>query len=123
LTKLAEFKGAPLAAKSATDQFYAQFPTLKDMRDTVQHVEDRGLGLGKNGKPLDLKPVDNGMIKAPRGAIGINNLNGNKYGNTASDGHYKEAAVSGDSLVKARDCIQHAINAFRWTGGMRHHPT
>ena len=42
------------------------FPDLRGVRNTAQHLEDRsrGLGAGRNPKPLDLKPIDNNFISA-----------------------------------------------------------
>lgn len=61
-------------------KFGDAFPQLRGVRNSSQHMEDRsrGLGAGRNPKPLELKPVDNGMIHAPGGALVLNCLNGTR---------------------------------------------
>ena len=75
---------APAAADSAVQGFYDHFPTLVAVRDSTQHMEDRGRGLDRKGNPLQLKPIQNGLINAPQGALALNNLNGNRFGTTGA---------------------------------------
>jgi hypothetical protein len=101
------------------------FPDLRGVRNTSQHMEDRsrGLGAGRNPKPLELKPIDNQMIKAEGGALVLNCLNGTKYGNTMADGHYGEVDVSPDSMAALREIFQEVLDAFAWKGSKSHLPS
>ena len=111
------------AVSDAKKRFDENFKTLKGVRDSVQHIEDRGRGLDKRSQPLAQKPVDNGMIRSARGALILNNLSNNRYGCTMEDGYFGEVEVSNESLVFARDCIQVVIDAFQWHGTAQHYPS
>lgn len=117
-------KGVPNDIDKISKDFYVFFPELREVRNSAQHIEDRGrgLGAGRNPKPLDLKPVDNRVIKANGGALILNQLIGNKYGNTMSDGHYGEVEVSECSLKFVQGCIQTILDSFTWEGAQQHYP-
>ncbi|WP_295959869.1 hypothetical protein [Rhodoferax sp.] len=110
--------------------FYAQmaedFPDLRGVRNTVQHLEDRsrGLGAGKNPQPLDLKPITNSLINAPDGGVLVlNSLNGSRYGSTMADGHYGEVDVSLDSMGRLQKIIEGVLQSFKWRGAKQHAPS
>lgn len=124
LARLAERPDLPADAQGACKEFYASFPSLREVRNSAQHVEDRGRGLGKGGKPLDLKPIENSMISAPGGnVLVVDNLNGNRFGATIADGHYAEMEVSAASLTTIRQHIQAVLEALPWRGPRRLFPT
>ncbi|MEJ5991668.1 hypothetical protein WG902_16815 [Ramlibacter sp. PS3R-8] len=105
-------------------QVEVQFPHLRGVRNTSQHVEDRGrgLGAGRNPQPLDLKPIDNNFIKAPGGALVLNSLNGSRYGSTMADGHYGEIDVSPQSMEQVQRILVGVLGSFRWQGPKQHLP-
>jgi len=105
-------------------KFGKEFPDLRGVRNSAQHMEDRsrGLGAGRNPKPLELKPIDNRFIKSEGGAIVLNGLNGTKYGNTMADGHYGEVDVSPQSMEALCVILQDILEAFKWTGSKKHFP-
>jgi hypothetical protein len=115
---------APEKIPELHERFGASFPDLRLVRNTVQHMEDRsrGLGAGRNPKPLDLRPVDNQLIKAEGGALILNCLNGTKYGNTMSDGHYGEIDVSPESMKSLCSIFQEVLDSFEWKGPKNHLP-
>lgn len=101
------------------------FPDLRGVRNTTQHLEDRsrGLGAGKNPRPLELKPIQNEVINAPIGRVLVLNfINGSKYGCAMADGHYGEVDVSAESMVKLQDILQNILALFKWKGTKRHYP-
>jgi hypothetical protein len=106
-------------------RFSIAFPHLRGVRNSSQHMEDRsrGLGAGRNPKPLELKPIDNGLIKSEGGALVLNSLNGTKYGNTMADGHYGEVDVSPASMEALNAIFQDILNAFTWKGSKCHLPS
>ena len=99
------------------------FPDLRGVRNTAHHMEDRSRGLDAKGNPIELKPIDNKMIKADGGALVLNCLNGTKYGNTMADGHYGEVDVCLDSMSSLRDIFQAVLDSFRWKGLKTHLPS
>jgi hypothetical protein len=111
---------AHLHARIAED-----FPNLRGVRNTAQHLEDRarGLGAGKNPQPLELKPITNNFINAPGGGVLVlNSLNGTRYGSTMSDGHYGEIDVSPESMQRLQAVLQELLLLFKWRGPRQHAP-
>lgn len=123
LKTLSETEGAPDALKDIHTKFLELFPDLRGVRNSAQHLEDRVRGLGVGTKPLDLKPIENGMVSAPNGALMLNCLNGSKYGNTMANGHYGEVDVSTASIQGLQEIFQEVLNLFKWTGPGRHLPS
>src|ERR1700754_2054339 len=98
---LAKEENVPESVAKFQAQMVQDFPDLRGVRNTVQHLEHRlrGLGAGKNPQPLDLKPFTNSLVNAPSGGVlALNCLNGSRYGSTMADGHYGEGDVSPDSM-------------------------
>jgi hypothetical protein len=106
-------------------KFGSEFPHLRGVRNSSQHMEDRsrGLGAGRNPQPLELKPIDNQLIKSEGGALVLNSLFGTKYGNTMADGHYGEVDVSPQSMEALHAIFQDILNAFDWKGSKCHLPS
>jgi len=99
------------------DTFFKLLPQLKDVRDSLQHQEDRGRGLDKKGQPLDIKPGLKGNIYiAGTKSLVLNNLNGNKFGTTINDGQFVEIEISDQTMIIAQQCIQGIIDSFSWEG-------
>lgn len=121
---LSEEDGAPAQIKQLHSQVAIDFPHLRAVRNSAQHLEDRarGLGAGRNPKPMTLQPMDNGFVVAPQGALMLSNLFGSKLGYTMADGHHGEVDVSEESMLKITSIIQEVINAFPWVGPPQHLP-
>lgn len=122
LQVIADKPGLPAPVESMHDKFSDTFPTVVGLRDTTQHVEDRGRGLGKGGKPLQLQPVDNQVLRAPGGALVIDALNGSVFGSTMADGHYGEIDVSNATLTNLQTLLQELLDALPWSGDSRESP-
>jgi hypothetical protein len=102
------------------------FPHLRGVRNTAQHLEDRsrGLGAGREPKPLDLKPITNNFINAPSGGVLVlNSLNGSRYGSTMSDGHYGEIDVAPESMQHLQRILEGVLQSFQWRGPRQHAPS
>ncbi|MNG06642.1 hypothetical protein D3C84_898980 [compost metagenome] len=108
--------------KNIQRQFEDSFPSLTKIRNSVQHTEDRARGYGKSADvrkkvKMDLKPIDNGFIKAEGGGVlALSNLNGNRLGYTIDDGTYQEFEISQATLGRVAELFQHLINGFQWSG-------
>lgn len=110
---------APEEVGDAHDRFKKSFGSVRNVRNSALHIEDRARGLDRNRDPLDLEPVDTQAIKAESGALILNSLEGTSFGATSSDGKYERVDVTVESLREARDCLQDAIDAFDWSGPKR----
>lgn len=122
---LAKEDGVPAEVAMYHAKIAEVFPNLRGVRNTAQHLEDRarGLGAGRNPQPLDLKPIDNGLISAPGGGVlALNCLNGSRYGCTMSDGHYGEVDVSPESMQHLQQILEGVLLSFKWRGPKQHAP-
>ncbi|MCE9931933.1 hypothetical protein, partial [Obesumbacterium proteus] len=124
LKVLSEENGAPEIIKKLHAKFGDDFPDLRGVRNSAQHLEDRarGLGAGKLPKPLQLQPVDNGFVVAPQGALMLSNLLGTKLGYTMANGYYGEVDISEESMSKITSILQEVFNSFTWKGAPQHLP-
>lgn len=122
---LAKEERVPVEVAKFQQELAEAFPHLRGVRNTAQHLEHRarGLGAGRNPQPLDLKPIDNGLVNAPNGGVLVlNSLNGSKYGSTMSDGHYGEVDVSSESMQHLQKILQAVLSSFKWRGSKQHVP-
>ncbi|CZW54384.1 hypothetical protein [Enterobacter kobei] len=121
---ISEETGAPDNIKKLHAKIAEDFPHLRAVRNSAQHLEDRarGLGAGKVPKPLKLQPLDNGFVIAPQGALMLSNLFGTKFGYTMADGHYGEVDVSEESMRNITTTIQEVFDSFTWQGFQQHLP-
>ena len=126
LSVLAREPQVPREVANLHARMAEEFPNLRGVRNTAQHLEDRarGLGAGRNPQPLELKPITNNFINAPGGGVLIlNSLNGSKYGCTMSDGHYGEIDVSPESVQRLQAVLQELLLLFKWRGPKQHAPS
>ena len=115
LKVLAAEPGVPDSLKDLQAEMKAAFPSLRGVRDSVQHLEQRLQGEAR-GKALPAKPVDNPLVKA-QSAVGImNNLNGSKYGTVTEGGEYREVDVSPKSMERLQQILQNVLKSFSWKG-------
>ncbi|KTT02135.1 hypothetical protein [Pseudomonas parafulva] len=123
LTVLSKTAGVPPEIVQLSNKMDEHFPDLRGVRNSAQHQEDRARGLGVRGAKIDLKPIDNTLVKAPGGVLMLNCLNGSKYGSTMADGHYGEVDVSPKSMQHLQSVLIEVLNCFNWSGPKRHLPS
>jgi hypothetical protein len=120
LAKLTAERDVPQPVKEALEKFNVVFPHLKGIRDSAHHLEDRGLGRDRDGNPLKLKPIDNGIVRAPGGGVLLLSVfQGNKLWYTLEDGSHGELAINRENIAIAVEVFQSVINAFQWAGRPR----
>jgi len=120
---LSKTPGVPTGVDAALTAWTAAFPSVQAIRDSAHHMEDRTRGLGRNGKPLSLKSIDNQLAYAPSGALILNALTNSRYGTTTASGDFEEVDVTPDSLEQARTIVQSTVQAFSWRGPVRLEPS
>jgi hypothetical protein len=99
---------------AACGDFERAAPSLKGVRDSVEHAEDRSRGRS-HGQKMTLAPVLNTAIHAPGGGVLIAGmLNNNNFGWTIADGTYQEVEVSDRTIEAARAAVQRALDALPW---------
>ena len=99
-----------------------QLPTVKPVRDSAHHLEDRVRGLGRNGQPLPTQPTNTDLFNAPEGALLLGSLFNNKLGFTGSDGAFHEVEICAATIHIAREAVQQVLDALTWEGPPRIFP-
>ena len=113
---------SPSEIKTIHENFSKSLPDLREIRNSIQHAEDRSKG-ERFGKKIDLKEIDTSKISIKGVALVNSGLNGNKFGTTMADGHYGAVDVSVQTLEVLRIALLDVYSAFAWTGGENLHPS
>ena len=109
-------------------EFDNSFPSLRKIRNSSEHSEDRSRGYGKPAdvrkkQKMELKPINNNLIKADNGGVLVmSSLNGDRLGYTVDDGSYQEFDINMNTLGLIVDVFQRLINGFEWRGSRRINP-
>lgn len=119
LSVLGRHPKVPAAIENASARFYDSLPTLKGLRDSAHHIEDRVRGKHRD-KDLELKPVEEGGGAAL--IIDMLTIVSGEFGTTMADGSYGKIAVTRDTLMTIRDQVQAVLDAFDWTGAPTYFP-
>jgi hypothetical protein len=116
LAVLARSPIAPTGFTELMDDIERKFPRLREARDSSSHLEDRARGLGRNEKPLKVKPYHGPGISSEGRGVLMENLQGRFFGSTLASGDHGGVEVSIVSLMALQDVVQRAINLFNWRG-------
>lgn len=123
LHALCEEVGLQQSVRDCRREIATAFPDLRGVRNSAHHPEDRTRGLGTGGKVIDLKPVNNELVRGEGvKLLAMNCLIGNRYGATMADGHYGEVEVSPDSMQKLQAILEKVLQGFKWSGAKQHEP-
>jgi hypothetical protein len=101
---LAGLTPLPEEALSCCAKFQANFGALRDLRNTLQHVEDRLRGLGPHGKPV------------PSPLIVLGGFRNGVFGATTAEGPVVEIEVSRATLKAACTIVEDLMWSFDWIG-------
>ena len=121
LNDIAQDHSSPKNISTISDQFFKEVPDLKEVRNSIQHAEDRSKGMVWN-KEIDLKPIDMEKISIQGAALVSMGLNGRKFGTTMADGHYGAIDITEDTVVIMRTALLAVYSEFEWTGGAQLFP-
>jgi hypothetical protein len=97
-------EGLPASTSETCAKFEQSFGYVRDIRNSIQHIEERALGLGARDKPLDVKILVLGAFID------------NRFGITTDEGHYAEIEVSEDTLRRMRAALEKVIWSVKWLG-------
>jgi len=101
---LAGLTPLPEEARSCSAKFQAAFGALRDLRNTLQHVEDRLRGLGRQGKPV------------PSPLIVLGGFRDGVFGATTAEGDLVGIEVSRATLKAACTIVEDLAWSFDWIG-------
>lgn len=120
--RLLEDEIIPEKCGSLYNKLIENFPSLRKLRNSAHHQEDRIRGEAYR-KKINLKPISNALVNAPNGGVLIiNSLNGDNYGGTLGDGTFGEVEVTIDSMNKLQFILQEFLNLLKWEGSKEHLP-
>jgi len=124
LGRLVKDDGCPDPLAVAHKFMIDSFPDLREVRNSTHHLEDRLRGEGRNGKPLERKPINSHGFNLPGGGLLlISGLVNNQFTCTKFDGNIGSVPVTIDSMDTLFKILQDVINAFVWEGHKRHLPS
>jgi hypothetical protein len=127
LSALSDLDLGPASAEvsQAYGDLDAAIPSLKDVRDSIEHAEDRMRGQSRGCK-LSLAPIVQGPIHAPDGGVLVGDLlvDGRTLGWTTADGSLQHVEISDATIESARAAVQRALDALPWKkSSLRYEPS
>lgn len=122
LEKLSLMDRVPVPIGEGLKVLQESLPDLRGVRNSAHHMEDRIRGIGRDKKPMELKPFERPHLKSTNGSLALSYLRGTQFGCTMGDGHYGEVDVSVFTLDIVEIVVQQTLNSFKWKGPKRHLP-
>lgn len=101
---LLRYDQLPLSARTHCERYLSEFGALRDLRNSLQHIEDRLRGLGPHRAPL------------PKPLVVLGAFRNNHFGGTTADGTYVEVEMSSSPLLHARAIVEDLLWSFAWLG-------
>nr|WP_319389204.1 hypothetical protein [uncultured Cohaesibacter sp.] len=116
LGDIAKDQATPIGINAIRDRYFEELPDLQEVRNSIQHAEDRSKGMARN-KKIELKKIDKSKIPIEGTALVNSGLNGNKFGVTMANGHYGAVDISAETIDVMRRALLDVYAAFKWKGG------
>ena len=101
---VAAVSALPSATVAACDAFLRQFGYIRDIRNSLQHIEERIQAKGSFGKKL------------PGPIIDLGSLNECRFGVTTGDGRHLEVEISEDFIGRFRLALSDVLWSLDWLG-------
>ena len=108
LDKLCDRSDAPADIAIERRRLKTALPSLKAIRDSAHHIEDRGRKRGRREEPIDTHIL---TISVRTGD--------NELSYTAENGSHARIAASLENTEMIRSVLQNVIYAFEWAGPRR----
>lgn len=110
LDELKTYENAPKEVFQCVDEFNRLLPSVRKIRNSALHIEDRCRGYGpqwekRKGKKMELQ-----------GFLGLSNLEGNCLSYTIDDGSYQRVEISENVLDILVRLANHLLSGFSWRG-------
>ena len=116
LEVLQEYAQIPEEIGKCSDEFDRLLPSVRKIRNSALHIEDRSRGYGppwdkKKGKKMEI-----------HGFLGLSNLEGNCLCYTIDDGSYQSVEISSNVLGILVSLANRILASFEWSGPARTEP-
>lgn len=117
LEELCDYDELPEVLKEIRDDFNSELPTVRKIRNSALHIEDRSrlyatLGDKKKGKRMQIN-----------GFLGLSNLEDNQLCYTIDDGSYQKVPISSYTLEVLVRVMNRVLGALPWKGPARFLPS
>lgn len=110
LEELAAYEGVPDGIQNCLDEFNRLLPSVRKIRNSALHIEDRSRGYGS------WKEKKRGKKMETNGFLGLSNLENNFLCYTIDDGSYQKVEVSVNILSILVQLTNHLLVCFEWEG-------
>jgi hypothetical protein len=101
---ISRLTGVSAATTVACEKFQREFGFVRDIRNSLQHIEERAQAQGSPGKRLSGPILD------------LGSLNERRFGITAGDGRHLEVEISEFVVQSVRDKLLDVIWSVDWLG-------
>ena len=101
---LSRLVGVSPATESACEEFCKQFGFIREIRNSLQHIEERAQAQGSYGKRLSGPILD------------LGSLNERRFGITGGNGRHLELEISEAFVQLVRERLADVIWSFDWIG-------
>ena len=116
LDELCDYEVTPTKVKDYRDEFDGKLPSVRKIRNSALHIEDR---LRRYASWKDKKK---GKKMEVDGFLGLSNLEGNNLCYTIDDGSYQKIEISGATLSILVETANKVLASFVWRGWPRLEP-
>jgi hypothetical protein len=92
----------PLTVIKYCEEYQLKFKDIRHIRDSLMHIENRGVGEDKYGEQIN----SNLLV--------VGGFLDNRYCFSGSDGKVYEIEISEKTLIIVKDILQNVINSYSW---------
>lgn len=113
LEEIAVYDGIPEQVQHCLDEFNRLLPSVRKIRNSALHIEDRSRGYGSWKEKKRRKKMET------NGFLGLSNLENNELCYTIDDGSYQRVEISQAVLDILVQITNHLLASFHWQGSPR----
>lgn len=110
LEEFCKYEGIPEQVKQCYDEFNFSFPSVRKIRNSALHIEDRVRGYGT------WKDKKQGKKMSTNGFLGLSNLENNHLCYTIDDGSYQRVEINQAALDVLVKITNDLLTSFQWVG-------
>ena len=115
LNVIENIDGLPQGVYNTINEFRSHFSTLHEVRNSLQHMEDRVRLKGPRNSPINPKLLQTNDLSILSGTTFISShLSDNKFIALLANGEYGEIEISTKTLTEASTMLQYLINELKW---------
>lgn len=110
LDELTKYEQVPAEIVTHQEKFNELLPSVRKIRNSAQHIEDRSRGFGS------WKDKRDGKKMKVNGFLGLSNLEGNQLCYTIDDGSYQKIEISASTFKVIVEIMNNLLQSFKWKG-------